>query len=451
MANLKDIAKSKGIEIKDRPTSFAPPAQKQEQPTFQKRRAWITESEEATKEVNKAEEIQINDTLTNREPLEKHNEIIIKPLENNNVTIRKSLGNDTLTNSKSSRKPLDKALDNNNAINRKPLDIDQLVGKEKVLVSFIVSLCKKRASLETDSVSSNELKSVLDLDNNGLANLIFRVKDKKYINIIEHKLGRVSWRKFSIPQDLYQNFLSKGLENHHETIRKPLDNHYETNSNPSRKPLDKSLENHSSSMYVGTNNTIHTGTENKTSETPNEWADLYEIDFSILTPWKINSSVIEQIKKNNWQITRYQLEEFIERFFIYFTESEYQERSKEIRSHYSFFLSSLKMISSGQPDSICDVKTKAEQAQELAIKNRMLKLEKEKRDRDMLNEKAENLREGEFEKWYAPLSENERTALVPPAPAAPYGSPRYRSMASSYFSENIWPRIKNELVFGHTN
>jgi hypothetical protein len=196
-------------------------------------------------------------------------------------------------------------------------------------------------------------------------------------------------------------------------------------------------------MYVG-KEIIHTIQESQNSELSKNsnqvddfWEDLKEIDFSSLASWKINSSVIDQIKKNNWQITRYQLEEFIERFFLYFSESEYKVRSKDIRSHYSFFLSSLKMISAGQPDSICDVKTQAEQAQELAIKNKLKELEKIQKEEQVLEQKLEALKETHFERWLSSLSDSQKTELAPPNNFAELGTNTHKLILKSVFSETL--------------
>ena len=177
MANLKEIAQAKGIEIKEKPTSVAPTQ-------FQKRRSWTQNEEE-------------------------------------------------------------KQSPNNDSIIRQSLDINHLVGKEKTLLCYIVSLCKNRASLETETVPSDELKNLLEVDNNGLANIVFRVKDKGFLSITEQKKGRVSWRKFSVPKEIYEQILRKGLEN--DIV---------INRNPYQKPLDNPLENpsySSSSLNISKN------------------------------------------------------------------------------------------------------------------------------------------------------------------------------------------------------
>jgi hypothetical protein len=343
-------------------------------------------------------------------------------------------------------------------------NIELLNGIKKRFLLYVFFKCLKNGSRISENISLIEAAASIGTKHKTLETIVTRlVKEAFILRGGFTKKGPGGYSHFEIPEDIYKQIISNEsfqrdsqlavLNNIENSLQKPNNNITVTlqkhNNNPTNNPTSSATM-ASSSMYVGTNNTIHTESQNEDT-VKDEWSELSEIDFSILAPWKISSSIIEQIKKNQWHLTRYQLEDFIERFVIYFTEADYAERSKDIQRPYSFFLSSIKMISAGQPDSICDVKTKAEIAQEMAIKNRITRLEKEKKDRELLNEKAECLRHGEFEKWYEPLSENERTSLVPPVPAAPYGSPRYKSVALGYFTENIWPPIKNALIYGHTN
>ena len=218
MANLKDIAKLKGIDIGEKPQTVAPSQ-------FQRRRSW-TQPEEEIKPLE-------NNDLIIRQPLENNTSIITKTVENDLNSIPQSAPKDIPTKRPAVVKQVEKPLANNDLIIRQPLDINHLVGKEKTLLCYVVSLCKNRGSLETDTVLSDELKRVLEVDNNGLANIVFRVKDKGFFNIVEQKKGRVSWRKFSVSKEIYEQIVKKGLDNHTSIIREQ-----------SFKPLEKPLENH---------------------------------------------------------------------------------------------------------------------------------------------------------------------------------------------------------------
>lgn len=217
MANLKEIAKAKGIDIQDKPSHSSVNQ-------FQKRRTWTQPEADST---------SLNNDAIIRQPLDIHNESIKKTVENELNSISQQPEKHISTKRPVLENEIGKSSLNNDAIIRQPLDINHLVGKEKTLLCYIVSLCKNKGSLETETVSSEDLKLLLEVDNNGLANIIFRVKDKGFLSITEQKKGRVSWRKFSVPKNIYEQILRKGLEIN-----------IQLNREQSLKPLEKPLENH---------------------------------------------------------------------------------------------------------------------------------------------------------------------------------------------------------------
>lgn len=92
------------------------------------------------------------------------------------------------------------------------LDVNLLVGKEKTLVFLACEECRKIGSLETNYISTDDLKIKIAIDSNGLRNLIHRVKGKGFFEIEAKQLGRNGLRKFKIPQTIYQQFLSSPLD-----------------------------------------------------------------------------------------------------------------------------------------------------------------------------------------------------------------------------------------------
>lgn len=93
-----------------------------------------------------------------------------------------------------------------------PLDIGLLVGKEKNLVLLACDECRKIGSLETNYISTDDLKIKLSIDSNGLRNLIHRVKEKDFFGVEAKQLGRNGLRKFKISQTIYQQFLNLPLD-----------------------------------------------------------------------------------------------------------------------------------------------------------------------------------------------------------------------------------------------
>ncbi len=114
------------------------------------------------------------------------------------------------------RQPLATALDVRESGVRKTensaLDIGFLVGKEKFLVFLVCDQCKKIGSLETNYLSTDDLKLKLSIDSNGLRNLIHRLKGKGFFEVEAKQLGRNGLRKFKILQTVYQQFLISPLD-----------------------------------------------------------------------------------------------------------------------------------------------------------------------------------------------------------------------------------------------
>ena len=96
------------------------------------------------------------------------------------VEINPFVENISKDDSQNTIKPLDSRETGVRKIENSALDISTLVGKEKMLVNFIALECKKLGELETNFLSTEELKSLVSLDSLGLRNLIFRVKEKNF-------------------------------------------------------------------------------------------------------------------------------------------------------------------------------------------------------------------------------------------------------------------------------
>jgi hypothetical protein len=210
-----------------------------------------------------------------------------------------------------------------------------------------------------------------------------------------------------------------------------------------------------SSMYVGINkNTIHTY-EDQTGSNPtpelDPWLELRDVDFSLTEQFGIRLSVIDTFKKNKWVITRDQLEEYLDRFVRYFTENEFEKRREPIKSPYSFFLSSIKAISKGEPDPICDVKTQFEIAQQRALQNKFKEMELRRREIEAMEKQLDEYRESEFEHWAMGLSEEEKVQFVPPNKMAELGSSRHQLLLKDCFNQNIWPEIKQTILMAPKN
>lgn len=97
-----------------------------------------------------------------------------------------------------------------------------LVGAEKALVSWIAEECRRVGSLQTNLISTEDLRNLFCLDGSALRNLIHRVKQKGFIEVEAKQLGRNGLRTFKISQKTYQEFLTSALVRREPGVSSPL-------------------------------------------------------------------------------------------------------------------------------------------------------------------------------------------------------------------------------------
>jgi hypothetical protein len=56
------------------------------------------------------------------------------------------------------------------------------------------------------------------------------------------------------------------------------------------------------------------------------------------------------------------------------------------------------------------------------------------------------LKQNRFLDWFNALDESERNKLAPPTSLITSGSELQKKQLSGYFSENIWPELKNQIL-----
>jgi len=366
-------------------------------------------------------------------------------------------------------------------------DIRQLVGFQKMTFYWIASHAKKHGSYDnygnrvTPPIYGRELAQILNKSYKSTKDIFYELEKKNYLQKLPSKPGPGGFTQFSIFKLLYQDwlhletvesfeFVTKenirktygnstdsptedlrkfyGIEDANKKTLKPT-NIRTTYGNSTDKPTENSTDT-DPSMYVcnNLNNTIHTEDRDPKEKVilEDEWTELYDVDFSQLLPWNIKSTIVATFKKNKWSLTRLQFEEFIERFVRYFTEDEFKKRRENINNPYSFFLSSIKAISKGEPDPICDIKTQFELAQQIALENKMKELEANRKKIQVYEAQVEQYQNSEFEAWLSGLSNEAKEQIVSPQPLVKIGSVAHDQMLKAHFREVIWPNLKKEIL-----
>jgi hypothetical protein len=359
-------------------------------------------------------------------------------------------GNETVTKTKLDQKltVTERSLNGN-----ENLIYDSLIGNEKKIVDLVFHQCQISAALTTPPINIDLIRTYLGpLSSGSIKMAVQRVILKKVIYRAERKNGRAGWIKFAMNQQLYNHLVFRFTVTERSLNGKENENINKINGNETvtERSLNGNVKGNEtpSSMYVGINkNTIHTY-ENQIPEI-DSWSELRDINFSSTDQFGIRSNVIETFRKNKWVITREQLEEHLERFVRYFTEKEFEKRREPIKNPYSFFLSSIKAISKGEPDPICDIETHFEISQKLAVQNKIKSMEIRRREFDAVEKQMDQYRDSEFEHWVTGLTDEEKIQIVPPNKIAELGSGRYKILLKDYFNQTVWIEIRQSVLNGH--
>jgi predicted transcriptional regulator len=309
---------------------------------------------------------------------------------------------------------------------------------------FLYKKCDFK-SLETELLRKKQISIYCNISEKSVGTTIARLVKNEFVQRLKGRRGVSGYMQFSFQKEVYKKMKLDGAD---------VIQISEANKNTISSQLDVELEHNkesgASSMYVCNNkNTIHTAQPTVPDEDPIDlWSELYDVDFSPLANWNIRSVVVDTFKKNKWMITREQLEEHLDRFVRYFTEKEFEKRRESIKNPYSFFLSSIKAISKGEPDPICDIKTQFEIAQQIALQNKLKEMEIRRREFEALEKQLDQYKDSEFENWSAKLGDDEKSKFVPPTKMAELGSTSHKILLKNHFTQNIWPNIKQSVLNG---
>ncbi len=323
--------------------------------------------------------------------------------------------------------------------------IHNLSGTSALILSFLCKNCLENGTNRV-TISYKMLAELTGTKFSSIPTTCKRLRTAGFFELSGSKGGAQAVRNFDFSDQLIKAFANEilnlkqiGINNSQPGTTRHI--------NPAQPDTWASTT--APSMYVGiNNNTIHTELTAPIPPLPDEWAKLREIDFSALFQWNIKESVVDTFKKNKWLVSREQLEDFIERFIRYFTEPEFESRRASIRSPYSLFLNSVKAISMGEPDPICDVKTQFEIQRDIALKNKQKQLEDNRHQFEAFEKSMEQYRDSEFMIWVSKMNPEEQVRLVSPQPMAQVGSLAYRQLLKVYYTEQIWPEFKQTILNG---
>jgi hypothetical protein len=309
-------------------------------------------------------------------------------------------------------------------------NLDLLTGKERELIIFIFKKCQISASLETPAITTDELRSYLNVTAEHLRNIVYRLsnKGKGLLTVASLKNGKAGWRKFSISNELFQKL---SLNN---SIHNMLLNREQYVNNPSFKPLAEPIASSSSSSSLINKTTTLTNDER--NELPEEWQ---EIDIESLGEViRFHQGHVKQLFKHGLDLKPVQ--ESIYHYVFDLTEN---NKAKEIKSGdpLSFFMGIMKR--SGYYSA-------PENYESPQARGRRLFLEQEAKKAQKLLEAEKVTMNAYFEMWSNKLSGQEKIDLVGKDEMTGNGILMQSDKLKKYYKDVVWPAYYQKMLNGET-
>ncbi len=317
--------------------------------------------------------------------------------------------------------PLDRRESGVRKLEISALDASILIGKEKELLSFICEQCRKIGSLETNYISTEELRSKFAINSNGLRNLILRVKEKGFFNTESKQLGRSGLRKFKVLQVVYQQFLGSALDRRLPGVSSPLGQALGT--------ALESLSSSSSSLDLENFKTTTTGEPELFAQDTVRLAPEWErIDISLLSEIGFTLSHLIQVARQG-KLSAQETQDSIQ-FFAFDLKRNGKAQTLN-GSPLNFFMGILrKGIPYAPPENYVSPEDEARQQ----YRERMKRLE-EKRAVE-----AQEIWDLHFREWEAKLTADECILILPEY--ARKAGPVRESCLKNHFSEQVWPELR---------
>lgn len=310
--------------------------------------------------------------------------------------------------------------------------IETLVGNERVLLNFLFQKCKLIGSLESPTITTDELRNLLKIKAEHLRNLIYRLSNKGVIEISKLKNGRAGWRKFQFSKETFQ-YLS--LEN---TVSNALANREQTVSKALAQPLAEPLATFASSSGNYINKTTTTGEgENLINQNvllADEWMT---IDIEPLNLIGFTKTHLSQIASQN-KLQPNIVQDSINSFAFDLQEN---SRAKTIKGDpINFFMGILR---NGKPYS---PPSNYESPQDKAMRTYLEKMRGIEEKRASEEKEAFNLA---FNDWFLKLSNEQKRELLPEMlrkTVSLEGSKVLESTARNHFEKKLWPLKRQEIL-----
>jgi hypothetical protein len=194
------------------------------------------------------------------------------------------------------------------------------------------------------------------------------------------------------------------------------------------------------SSKLVSNNILTTREENLRTTQEQTKPDFSDVSITAVAHLGITSKHLRDIENQKLQLSQSQLEDFISRFAIYASNP---ANIANVRNKAALFIKMVQSLSRGE-DVLSDIKSEEDEILEAFLKRKeeakKRRLELEKRALDM-----------EFSDWLESLSEAQRDEYAPPTSIVESGSENQNRLLKQWYSDNIWPEKKKEILNGTGN
>ncbi len=191
------------------------------------------------------------------------------------------------------------------------------------------------------------------------------------------------------------------------------------------------------SSKLVSNNILTTREGNREQPSESAKPDFSDVSITAIEHLGITTKHLRDIENQKLQVSQSQLEDFISRFSIYASNP---SNIANVRNKAALFIKMVQSLARGE-DVLSDIKSEEDEILEAFLKRKeeakKRRLELEKRALDM-----------EFSDWLEGLTSAQRDQYAPPTTIVESGSENQNRLLKQWYSDNIWPDKKNEILSG---
>ncbi len=303
-----------------------------------------------------------------------------------------------------------------------------LVGMQRKLLIFLIDDCKNTRSRITQEMSLEHLAESLKAAIGGLKTTLRRLEKKGFIRLIEFKNGRGGWRKYEIPNDVYQELMRLHLESKLNTNRTQTEHKPDTKLNTQPSTTISS----SSSVINNKDTTTSEASENESELLLSE--EWNEIDILPLAEIGFSKHHLKQIASQN-KLSAAIVQESINTFAFDLKEN---NKGKALKTNPVNYL--MGILRNGIPYS---PPSNYESPEKRAMR---IYLEKKKEVESKQIAMEEELLKSEFNDWHNTLTKEQINEILPEDIKNSTLAPAKIACLRTHYRNEIWPTKRQEIV-----